>query len=131
MHHLVKVIFPYFPSSRRQMLLLADAVIPNSEIEKRQLMRLFAIGPDKLHIIPNCVDKDFAHSDENIFVSKYGLKDFVLSVGRIEPRKNQLNLIKALKGFGRALVIIGDPVSDYMDYYGECKRHADKNTIFL
>ncbi|MDP3791503.1 MAG: glycosyltransferase [Candidatus Omnitrophota bacterium] len=129
--HLTKVLFPYFPSGRRRMLLLADALVPNSYIEKRQLERLFLIDGKKMHVIPNCVDKSFAEGDRNIFISKYGIKKFVLSVGRIEPRKNQLNLIRALKGFEVPLVIIGSPVSDYKDYYDKCKSQGGGNVVFI
>lgn len=129
--HLTKVVFPYFPSSRRKMMFLADAVIPNSNVELRQLERLFGIQASKMHVIPNCVDPAFEFGDRNLFASKYDLKDFVLSVGRIEPRKNQLNLIKALKSLDIPLVIIGNPVSDYMDYYEECRREGAGNVMFI
>jgi glycosyltransferase involved in cell wall biosynthesis len=129
--HLVKTLFPHFPSSRREMMLLADAVIPNSYVELRQLERLFGIPESKMYVVPNCVDSAFENGDKSLFVSKYKIEDFVLSVGRIEPRKNQLNLIKALNGFAIPLVIIGDPVSDYMDYYAECKKAAAVNTVFI
>jgi len=131
LRHLTKVIFPHFPSSRRKMMLLADAIIPNSYIELKQIKRLFGIPKDKMHVVPNCVDPAFEYGDKNLFVSKYGIKDFILSVGRIEPRKNQLNLIKALKGFALPLVIIGDPVSDYMDYYDQCKRAGAGSVFFI
>ncbi|MDP2928957.1 MAG: glycosyltransferase [Candidatus Omnitrophota bacterium] len=129
--HLTKAVFPYFPSARRKMMLLSDAVIPNSYVELAQLKRLFGIPEQKMRVIQNCVDPDFEYGDKELFISKYKLKDFILSVGRIEPRKNQLNLIKALKGSGLPLLIIGDPVSDYMDYYEACKRSGGKDVIFI
>ncbi len=129
--HLMKAAFPYFPSERRKMMLLADAVIPNSYVELKQIKRLFAIPENKMHVVPNCVDPDFERGDEKLFISKYKIRDFILSVGRIEPRKNQLNLIKALKGFRLPLVIIGDPVSDYMGYYEECKKEGGDKAVFV
>lgn len=131
MHHLAKVVFPNFPSDKRKMLLLADAIISSSKIEKSQLTRLFNIDKARICIIPNCVDKNFEYGNKDTFIAKHQVKDFVLSVGRIEPRKNQLNLIKALKGFPEPLVVIGGPVSDYLDYYNECRRQADKNVLFI
>lgn len=131
LRHLTKVILPYFPSDRRDMLLLSDAIMPNSEVELRQLVRLFRIDKEKMHIIPNCVDRGFEYADKNAFVSKYKLENFILSVGRIEPRKNQLNLIKAMKGFSKPMVIIGGPVSDYLNYYNECKKQTNNNVFFI
>lgn len=131
LRHLAKVFFPYFPSERRKMLALADAVIPNSQAELKQLKRLFAIPQEKMHVIPNCADADFEYGDSNLFTAKFKIEDFILSVGRIEPRKNQLNLIRASRSFGLPLVIIGSPVSDYTDYYKECKKAAGERIIFI
>lgn len=129
--HLTKALFPFFPSDRRKMMVLADAVIPNSYVEQKQLERLFWIDKRKMHIVPNCVDASFGEGDAVLFRTKYKLDNFILSVGRIEPRKNQLNLIMALKGFSMPLVIIGSPVSDYMEYYEVCKKEGSDNAIFI
>lgn len=129
--HLTKALFPFFPSDRRKMMVLADAVIPNSYVEQKQLERLFWIDKRKMHIVPNCVDASFGEGDAGLFKTKYKLDNFILSVGRIEPRKNQLNLIRALKGFSMPLVIIGSPVSDYMEYYEDCKKEGSDNAIFI
>jgi glycosyltransferase involved in cell wall biosynthesis len=112
------------------MMMLADVVIPNSHIELKQLNRLFAVPESRMRVVPNCADAAFELGDKNLFISKYGIENFVLSVGRIEPRKNQLNLIKAMKGSALPLLIVGDPVSDYMDYYDECKKAGSGNVIF-
>lgn len=131
LRHSAKVLFPYFPSGRRKMLLLADALIPNSQSETDQLARLFAIEKTKMHVIPNCVDRSFEHADATQFTTRYQLRDFILSVGRIEPRKNQLNLIKAVKNLKTPLVIVGDPVYGYQDYYRRCKSEASGNVVFI
>ena len=43
-----------------------------------------------------------------LFQARWGTEPFVLSVGRIEPRKNTLGLIRALRGLGLPLVVIGE-----------------------
>lgn len=56
-------------------------------------------------------------------------KPFVACVGRIEPNKNQLSLILAMRGTGTELVFIGaahDPL-----YYSACKQWADDTVHFL
>lgn len=129
--HLTKLILPNTPSARRKIFLLADALIANSNAEANQVKRLFAIDGKKMHVAYLGVDEKFTYADSKQFIDKFGMRDFILSVGRIEPRKNNLNLIKALKGSGLKLVLIGDPVSNYMGYYDECRQAADKNTIFI
>ena len=55
---------------------------------------------DKITITQNGIDFSKFHSGEKkesikIIYDKYGFKDFILSVGHLEPRKNHINLIKA------------------------------------
>ena len=129
--HLTKLIFPYLPTGRRKTMALSDIIFPNAEAEKEQLVRLFGISREKIKVVPNGIDERFMFAKPDPFIEKFGMKDFVLAVGRIEPRKNQLNLIKALNDSGFKLVIVGDPVSDYMDYYKKCRSIAKQNIVFL
>ena len=129
--HSSKIILPKIPSQRRKMFQVADLLLPNSLAEANQVSRLFGISKEKMHIVPLAADEKFLEADKEIFISKFGLKDFILSVGRIEPRKNQLNLIKALKDSGHKLVFIGSPVQGQENYFNECKKIADKNTYFI
>jgi len=131
LRHTAKVLLPFMPSARRKMLLLADAIVPNSQAEADQVTRLFCVDRKKMHIVYLGADESFAEADKNEFVQKYGIEDFILSVGRIEPRKNQLNLIKALKGIDIPLVFIGSPVSGCEAYYKECRESAPCGTLFI
>jgi len=131
MRHMAKVALPSISSDRRRMLLLADAVVPNSKAELEQVARLFAIDKEMMSVVYVGVDEKFAGADPGLFNNKYKVKDFVLSVGRIEPRKNQLNLIKAVKGLGKKLVLIGDPVPAYNSYYDKCKKAAGADVLFV
>jgi glycosyltransferase involved in cell wall biosynthesis len=54
--------------------------------------------------------------------------NFVLSVGRLEPRKNQLTLIRALAGTGVTLVIVGH--DSHPVYAERCHAAAGPNVIF-
>ncbi|MFH1867997.1 MAG: glycosyltransferase [Candidatus Omnitrophota bacterium] len=131
LRHLVKVVFPIMPSARRKMMVSADAVTVNSMAEVKQVSRLFCIDKRKIHIVYLAADERFSRADSLEFIDKYDIKDFVLSVGRIEPRKNQLNLIKAMKGSGKKAVFIGDPVPGYEKYHKACLDEADKDTLFI
>ena len=132
LRHLTKVLYPVFPSSRRKLLNLADAILPNSEMEKRQIARLFALPLDKIRAVPNAVDESFAFAKPDLFVSRFGREPFILSVGRIEPRKNQLNLIRAVRKMpGKRLILIGSPVSGLEAYDARCRREGKGFTQFI
>ncbi len=129
--HAAKLVFPFFPSPRREMFRTADIICPNSQNEALQISKLFKMPMNKMFVVPNGVDSRFGRSKPDLFHGKYGLKNFVLSVGRIEPRKNQLNLIRAMKGIDRDLVIIGKEVSGYEWYHEKCLKEADSKVHFL
>lgn len=131
LRHLAKACFPWTPSLRKSMMQISDLLMPNSEAEARQLTRFFLIPPKKIVVIPNGVDALYEKADPKPFVERYGLKDFYLCVGRIEPRKNQLTLIRAHRGLERPLVMIGEAVSRYAGYESQCRREAAANVHFL
>lgn len=129
--HALKCLVPAFPSGRRKTFNLADVLLPNSQAEAAQLTRLFAVPKNKIFVVPNGVDERFKDAKPDAFLKKFGLRGFVLAVGRIEPRKNQLNLIKAFRNVSKDLVIIGEPVSDYPGYFQRCKESSGSNVHYL
>lgn len=126
-----KSFFPFLPSMRKSMMQYSDILFPNSQTEADQLVRYFQIPLEKIFIVPNGVDPIFALAKPDPFISRFGIRDFILCAGRIEPRKNQLNMIRALKGTNIPLVFIGNYVPLYRSYYEACRREADKMVHFL
>lgn len=55
-------------------------------------------------------------ADAELFVNKYGVRDFVFCVGRLESRKNQLMLLKALEDSELTVVLAGGDFSYQPDY---------------
>lgn len=129
--HAAKEFLPFVPSERKRMMEISDLLLPNSESEADQLSRYFGVPKNRITAVPNGVDLSFAQSSPDAFVQKYGFKDFVLCVGRIEPRKNQLNMVRALKGLKAPVVFVGQPVPHYQEYFEQCKKEADSNIHFL
>lgn len=120
----VRRIAPRSPSWRRNLLRLAEAVLPNSHAEGRQLVRLFAADPRRLQVIPNGVDPRFARADSALFRARHGDGDFVLYVGRIEPRKNVLGLARAVRALGWTLTAIGGAPPGRERYADACRAAA-------
>lgn len=112
--------------ARQQEVLQAAALIlPNSNGEAAELQRDFQLPPDRFSVVYNAVDfDDIAAADAQSFIAEYGLKDFVLCVGRFEERKNQLGIIRALAGLGVPLVFIGGVPSYQRPYYEACQQAA-------
>lgn len=67
-------------------------------------------------------------NQKNINVyEEYGLKDYVLCVGRIEPRKNQLSLLRALQNERMPILCIGSVNRNYSTpFTGEYAREFEK-----
>ncbi|MDD5194098.1 MAG: glycosyltransferase [Candidatus Omnitrophica bacterium] len=131
LQHMAKVIAPVLPSSRRKIFQVVDVILPNSEAEAEQVSRLFAIDKKKMRVVFLGADERFRKADKKEFIDKYKVEDFILSVGRIEPRKNQLNLIKAARGLNKRIVFVGNPAIGYEGYYNACKKIAPENTLFI
>ncbi len=129
--HGAKSFFPFLPSERKQMMRISDLLLPNSQSEADQLAGYFNIPRNKIIPVPNGVDLSFSQASPENFIQKYGFKDFVLCVGRIEPRKNQLNMVRALKGLKVPVVFVGQPVPHYQSYFEQCEKEADANIHFL
>jgi glycosyltransferase involved in cell wall biosynthesis len=114
----------------------ADQIVFLSEAE-RQLANNLGLSYKDWVIIYNPADTQiftknaseiFLHYVKNNFGKSLSVP-FVLSVGRIEPRKNTLNLINSLHNSGIDLVLIGH--AGNISYANECRVSADENTLFL
>lgn len=114
-----------------RILRLADGVMVNSNFERDNVRRDFRISTDKIHVCANGCDLSFEQADAALFENEYGLKDFVLVTGLFEARKNQLNLIRAMKGTDIPLVLIGGAPAVHQGYYDACRAEADSNVHFI
>jgi len=113
---------PGFHAAVREMASLSDALVLLSE---RERARLSAIGVAAEHatVVRNPVDaRLFAGADPSAFRALTGLDEFVLCVARIEPRKNQLMLLQALRDTGLPVVLLGH--SAHPAYRALVDRHA-------
>jgi glycosyltransferase involved in cell wall biosynthesis len=51
-------------------------------------------------------------------------------VARIEGRKNQLNLVRAMQGLPWPLVLAGKPAPNHLNFFEQVKREAGSNVHF-
>jgi len=105
----------------------ARMLLPNSHSEYYRLRANY--GVDKVYkVIPNAIDPSLFNNDGEHVLRNDSL---IICVGRIEGRKNQSNLIKALNGTKYQLLIIGSPSPNQMKYYKKCKEIAEQNVTFI
>lgn len=91
-------------------LSLADIIIGNSDVECKNMSSIFNLPRNQFKTVYNGVEEIFFDKiNGKLFRDKFNINnDFVLNVGNIEPRKNQLNLVKAMKNFkDKKLILIG------------------------
>ncbi len=117
-------IVPGLPGWRRALLLLGDRILPNSRAEARQLVGLFGVDPRRITVVPNGVTDSFRRASPRPFRQRYGDDDFVLYVGRVEPRKNPLGLIRAVRTLGLPLVVIGEAPPEAASYMRQCREEG-------
>lgn len=105
-----------WPQTVRTLASLADHLIVLSEHERALLNRAGALAAPT-SLVHNGVDLAFGDDvGADPFRSHVGTGNYVLCVGRVEPRKNQLLLAWSLRGTGIDLVLVGDtPNEDYAE----------------
>lgn len=101
-------------------------LLPNSQSEYERIKRDFN-SAGAYTTIPNAVDTQRFCMDENI--NRKNLS--VLCVARFEPRKNQLQLIRALKDTPFRLTLAGNIAPNHRKYYEQCRASAGSNVCFL
>ncbi|WP_335901529.1 glycosyltransferase family 4 protein [Shewanella algae] len=117
-------------NKRKSIIELSDMLLPNSNEELKVIKSEFRYDDAtvKAHIVPNAVALD------ERTLSNENNKEGILIVGRIEPCKNQLNFIKALKEskLKDELVYIIGRVGDYK-YYELLKKESSTlpNVTFI
>ncbi len=109
------------------MLSAATKIIALNSEEKELLDAVFRIEPSKVCTVPNGISRAFTAGDSRLFENAYGLRDFVLNVASIEPRKNQLSLVRAMKHLPYTLVLVGKCSPEHADYLKKVEDEAGDN----
>ncbi|MDA0709313.1 MAG: glycosyltransferase [bacterium] len=120
------------PALVRLMLQEADLILPNAQGEKQLLSELYDVPEEKMALVPCGVADRFVGSDPEPFKAHFGIDNFLLCIGRFDPRqKNQLGLIRATRRTDLPLVFVGRPITGAEDYLAQCKKEAPAATLFI
>ena len=105
---------------RRAAYEAADLLLPNSH-EEAALLKSELNVATPMKVVVNAVN-------QNLFTPE-GRSDetgYVLYAARFEPHKNQLALIKAMRGTDIPVVLVGACHPDHQRYYQRCIRESAK-----
>lgn len=117
---------------------MATALFTVSQFSRRELAELYGVPAEQVEVTYNGVDsRTFFPGDAGVeHVQALGLqsRDYVLTVGRLEPRKNQASLIRAWSKLGDAappLVIVGQRDFNFDDALVALDETPYRNRITL
>ena len=123
-----------YPHEEIQRLVsIADLLIVNSLQEADALSDVYNLPKDRFHVVYNGLESTFKEPEKpEFFREHYGLGDqkFLLNVANVEPRKNQLHFLKALKKFPEIKLIVIGHVRDE-SYFLDCQKYGREQLIHI
>ena len=136
--------FPFFYRIKNKLLFhraasRADLLLTVSRYSKIAISKHFSIDERLIHVTPNAVLCDNLVCEKTGVCEKNFLDKFILSVGRVEPRKNFVSLLRAfvelsLDKYGYKLVFVGVPdLQDkpFNQYYASLPQAVKEKVLFL
>jgi starch synthase len=126
----------------RTALELADAVIAVSHGTRQDVLRLFGVQPERVHVIHNGIDADFFAPDPATDVlERYGIDrsvPFILFVGRITRQKGIVHLVRAIRHLDPGIGVVlcaGQPdtpeIAREMDDAVAAAQAAHANVVWI
>ena len=80
---------------------LADRIIAVSESTKEDLIKKYEVDPVKIKVVYSGIDPDIKRPEDGLLeefrIKNHLPKKFILFLGKLEPRKNIMSLVKAFK----------------------------------
>jgi glycosyltransferase involved in cell wall biosynthesis len=119
-----------FSHMQREVVALSSLLLPDSRSEWLRVAHDLGLDPvdDRVAVVPNGFDTEaFSSSGVNgppppAHLQQF--KDCILCVARLEGRKNQPNLIEAVRGTDMTLVLAGQPTANQSRYVQRVKAAA-------
>lgn len=113
-----------------QFVNLARKLLFKTKAERENFLQFVHVPIEKTIVLPVCLSKRFLEqADIPLAKTIVDFEDYVISLGRIEPVKNQLNLIRALKQLNLKGVLVGG--SNNPRYLAQCKAEGQEHIAFL
>jgi glycosyltransferase involved in cell wall biosynthesis len=112
---------------------LADRLVALGRAERDMLLESYLMQPERVRIVRNGIGEEFFRTGPDAFVARYPSipRPFVLHTGLIGDVKNQLGLVRALRGTGVAVVLVGYAGGAAEPYLAECLREGGASVHHL
>lgn len=109
-------------------------IIAISEQTKRDIIQYLGISAEKISVVyqgcHQAFKQSYSEEQKQLIRKKYSLpKNFVLSVGAIEPRKNALEIVKAIKNLDISLVLVGSKTKYFNKIETFCKENKMEDRV--
>jgi len=130
--NLLPFLFNESSHLEREALLHSSKIIPNSKAECKLLMDQFPqIPKDRFVIIKSGCERVPDRRPPANWPLGTNCKDFICCIGGVGPRKNQLNLVRAVRDLGLPLILMGPVRPENHGYYKQLTRQNVSNLFFL
>lgn len=128
LHAAARATPPCEPLDNSYVAQHASFIFTSGEQESASIRRLYPGA--RLEVVPFGCDLR-GEASPDLFRKETGLGDFVLSVGRLETRKNQLGLLKALEESELPLVLAAGGFTYQAEYEDLCRRFRRKGKVIV
>ncbi|HQU08109.1 glycosyl transferases group 1 [Ferrovum sp. JA12] len=125
-----------FPPSPEELLRvtefvkLAHKLLFKTKAERDNFLQYVDCPINKTVVLPICLSERLLGSPDLALAKTITeFSSYVISLGRVEPVKNQLNLIRALNSLNVNGVIVGG--SNNTNYLAQCKAESQGRIVFL
>lgn len=118
--------------SQQELLRLTDVLLPNSQSELDRVHRVFPESRRMASVIvPNGIDPEL-YVSTTIDTREFELfRDCIVCAARIEGRKNQINLVRAMRGLPYRLVLVGKAAPNHQEYLKQVLKESGSNVSYL
>jgi glycosyltransferase involved in cell wall biosynthesis len=115
----------------KSIFLNSDMLLVSSESELKRIFSDFNINDKEYIVAPNAFSKTLIKQDVSITKDLEKFRNCVLSVAYLQPRKCQLELVRALKNSPYTLVLIGSVIPGAERYFEKVKKELGPNQYWL
>ena len=126
----------------RRSVRTAAQIHTDSEYSRNAIASIYGVPSERIVIVPGGVNTDVFnpgnyHEAVDRVAKRFGVRDYVLSVGRIEPRKNHLGLLEAYETvIARIpdvgpLVVVGQPDFGFREFIFRVSNSPLRDRIHL